>query len=184
MLLASAAAFAGISFSATEAHAIEPIPEGTLAISAERLASSKFSFYNGGPDWNNQFFGAPTGAFVFGSPRLGADYFIIDGLSIGGTLAAGFTVPANGDGGGYFSLVPRVGYAFHLGGVIDFWPRLGVGFIVGDVADTGVIGLEAMFLANLTDYFAIEFGPSLDVPFSSGWPDAIMGANAGIVVTF
>jgi hypothetical protein len=184
MLLASAAAFAGISFSATEAHAIEPIPQGTLAISAERLASSHFYFYNGGPDWNNQFFGAPTGGSPLSAPRLGADYFIIDGLSIGGTAAAGFTVN-DGDGAGYFSLIPRVGYAFHLGGIIDFWPRLGVGFIVGNVyPDTGVIDLEAMFLANLTDYFAIEFGPALDVPFAQAWPDVIVGANAGLVVTF
>lgn len=183
MLVASAAAFAAISFSAAEAQAIEPIEQGTLAVSAERFVSSNLEFYPGGPNWHNQALGAPTGS-TFGGPRLGVDYFIIDGLSLGATAASGFYVPDNGDSGGYFSLIPRVGYAFRLGGVIDFWPRIGLGFVVQNGPDTGVIELEAMFLANITDYFAIEFGPALDVPFANNWPDAVLGANAGFVVTF
>ena len=183
MLWASAAAFAGVSFSVSEAQAIQPIRQGTLAVSAERFVSSNLQFYPGGPDWHSQALGAPTGS-AFGGPRLGVDYFVIDGLSLGATAASGFYVPNNGDSGGYLSLIPRVGYAFSLSNTIDFWPRLGLGFVVQNGPDTGVIELEAMFLANLTDYFAIEFGPALDVPFANVWPDAILGANAGFVVTF
>ncbi len=179
-----AAALSCVITLSNEASAIEPISEGTLMLSAERMVSSNFSFYPGGMDWDNQIFGAP-GNVPLGAPRLGLDYFIVNGLSLGAHIGTGLYVDQGDSTWGYVAVLPRIGYAFSLGSVIDFWPRLSAGFLHARNNTTGVISIEAMFLANLDDRFAIEFGPALDVPLSSTWgPDAIVGANAGFVVRF
>lgn len=183
---ASAAVFGGLMIT-KQAAAVEPVRESTLMVAAERLASSNFAF-GGGTDWNNQFFGAPANT-PFGTPRLGVDYFIIDGLSLGGHLGAGFTVPNAGDTHGWLAFMPRVGYAFSLSRNIDFWPRVGGGFIVagaayGGTSTTAVVTMEGMFLANLNKFVAIEFGPALDLPLADGWQDAELGANAGLALKF
>lgn len=160
-----------------------PMPQGTFTVAAERLAASNLHFANGYTGWNNQLLGAP-GWVPFDTPRLGVDYFIIDGLSIGGHLGLGFYGADNNDGA-YVALLPRIGYAFSLGNVIDFWPRGGIGVVAGDyAADTALLSFEGMFLANLKDFFAIEFGPALDVPFSDNYHDLTLGVNAGILVKF
>lgn len=184
----AAAAVVGAVSVTQEADAIEPVAQGTFAVSAERLAASNFHFYPGGFNWVNQFLGAP-GATPFDTPRVGFDYFVIDGLSIGGHLGLGFYVWDNNGGNGsdaWIALMPRVGYAFSLSDKIDFWPRLGFGVIAGDAApnDTGVLTLDAMFLYDLTKNVALEFGPAIDLPFAAGWQDAIVGGNAGIVARF
>lgn len=171
-----------------EAAAIEPVEQGTFALSAERLAASNFHFYQGGFTWVNQFLGAP-GQVPFDTPRVGFDYFVIDGLSVGGHLGFGFYVWDNNGGSdsdAWIALMPRVGYAFSLTDKLTFWPRLGLGVIAGDAApnDTGVLSLEGMFLYDLNKTFALEFGPAIDLPFAAGWQDAIVGANAGIVARF
>lgn len=182
--VAGAALLAGVLFS-TQATAVTPEPQGTLMVSAEHLATTKVSFWNGGNDWHSQVLGAP-GSAPFHTPRLGVDYFVIDGLSLGGHVATGFNVPDNGGNvQGYVALIPRIGYLMQLSEAWDFWPRLGAGFVAGGLtADTGVVELEALFLVNLTNYFAIEFGPSTDFLFSNTTPNAIVGANAGFVVKF
>jgi hypothetical protein len=169
----------------TEAEA-RPVPQGTFAVSAERLVTSNFHFYPGGPRWHNQLLGAP-GWVPWDTPRVGFDYFIIDGLSLGAHLGIGFYA-LDGNSAGWVSFLPRVGYAFSLSQTIDFWPRVGLGIIAGDPFyapnDTGVLTLEGMFLANIKPWFAIEFGPAIDVPFAAGYQDVTMGANAGIVLKF
>lgn len=162
-----------------------PEPKGTFVVSAERLVASNLHIA-GGVSWIHQVAGAPGATTPFDSPRLAFDYFIIDGLSLGGHVGFGFYAIDGADSAAWIALLPRVGYAFSLSNTFDFWPRAGVGLIAGDAAgnDTGVLSLEAMFLANLTKNFAIEFGPAADLPFAAFWPDAVIGANAGIAIKF
>lgn len=181
-IIAALACVLAVTFSPVDAHAIKPVAKGTFALSAERLVASNLVFQPGGPDWHNQIFGAPGFATPLDTPRLGADYFIIDGLSLGGHVGIGLYV--NNNTQGYLALVPRVGYAFSLTDKIDFWPRVGAGFAVYGPATVGLLAVEGMFLFNLKKYFAIEFGPALDVPFGDSFVDAMLGANAGIVVKF
>lgn len=185
--LVGSAALLGSLFSTTEASAVQPVRQGTFVVAAERLVSSNFAFGPGGTNWYNQFFGAPA-ITPFGSPRLGADYFIIDGLSLGGHVGFGLYA-GGGNAQGYLALLPRVGYAFSLTRTIDFWPRVGAGFIVpiGDTT-TGVITMEGMFVYNINKMLGIEFGPALDVPlgdtFSFIGADVFLGANAGLTLSF
>jgi hypothetical protein len=181
-----AAALLGSLFLTTEASAVQPVRQGTIVVAAERLVSSNFAFGQGPTGWYNQFFGAPA-VTPFGSPRLGADYFIIDGLSLGGHVGFGLYA-GGGNAQGYLALLSRVGYAFSLTRTLDFWPRVGAGLVVypGDTT-TGVITMEGMFLYNFNKMLALEFGPALDVPlgdtFSYG-ADVYLGANAGLALNF
>ncbi len=181
-ILAALACVLAITFAPVSAHAVKPVSKGTFALSAERLVASNLVFYPGGPGWFNQILGAPGVQTPIDTPRLGADYFIIDGLSLGGHVGIGLYV--NNNTQGYLALVPRVGYAFSLTDKIDFWPRLGAGFLVFGNATIGLLEAEGMFLFNLKKYFAIEFGPALSVPFGDSGVDAVLGANAGFVVKF
>lgn len=180
----AAAAVVGAVSLTQEADAA-PVEQGTFALSAERLAASNFHIYPNSFTWVNQFLGVP-GQVPFDTPRVGFDYFVLDGLSIGGHLGLGFYVPSRGDSAAWVALLPRIGYAFSLSDRVDFWPRLGLGVIAGDAApnDTGVLTFEGMFLFDLTRNVALEFGPAIDLPFAAGWQDAVIGGNAGIVVRF
>jgi len=180
-VIGAAALVSAVGFtSVTEAA---PVPQGTVALSAERLAASNVHVQPGPAVWVNQFFGAP-GMTPFDTPRLGFDYFVIDGLSIGAHFGLGLY--AHNEVDAWIALIPRVGYAFSIGRRVDFWPRVGVGLIAGDAAgnDTGVLSMEGMFLINMVKHVDFEVGPAVDLPFGGFWPDAIIGGNAGIVARF
>jgi len=179
--------FAAVTF-CTSAAAAQSVPSGTFAVSAERLVASNFHRADGNTWWNNQFFGA-GGAVPHDTPRLGLDYFVVDGLSIGGHAAVGFYVPPSDDNPdtrttAWGVLVPRVGFAFALGSSVDFWPRIGAGAIFADGADTFLLEIDAMFLFNVTRGFAIELGPAMDIPTADEYPDFVVGANGGLVMSF
>ena len=84
----------------------------------------------------------------FTSPRIGVDYTISDGFTVGGSLAwtttlggttssqeqAGPTTSTTSYGTPSFSvfgLAPRVGYVFGLGDRFSFWPRGGLSYFWG-----------------------------------------------------
>jgi hypothetical protein len=174
-----------VATASEHAVAAQPVAQGTFAVAAERLVSSNFHFWQGGTDWNNQLLGSP-GEVPFDTPRLGADYFVIDGLSLGGHVSTGLWIPNGGTTGGWLALLPRVGYAFQLSDKIDFWPRVGAGFIVGNMArgETAVVTAEAMFLYSLVPHVSLEFGPAVDLPLANQWQNAIVGANLGLALLF
>lgn len=185
--LLAAAAFGAVSLGAAgEAAAVTPVPQGTFKVAAERMAGLSISFGGGGdPVFATGLLWGNPGHLQF--PRVGLDYFVIDGLSIGGTAGIQYT----GNGGGQFvgGILPRVGYAFALSPAIDFWPRGGIGFIgvdnggaFGGGGTYGVLFLEGPFIWNITPDVGLEFGPALDIQLDSGI--ATLGGNAGIVVTF
>ncbi len=162
--------------------------KGTVAFSADRL----MGFYksaisiedpNGndlcdGPgsrdcDVTGIGFGMAAGAdpdfgFPFNYPRFAFDYFVIDSLSIGGSLGYASQDP------GYeaFLFNPRVGYFIGLGSVVGFWPRGGFTYhsVDPDGGNNNYHGfaftLEAMFAVAPVEHFAFMFGPTIDVDFA------------------
>lgn len=117
-------------------------------------------------------------------PRIGIDGFVIDGLSLGGTLfVAHRSVDANlnataftGTGGSGsvtdFLIAPRIGYAMMFTDSVGFWPRGGFSYYHESVSpDAGrdisvhfiSLGLEIPFIFALTSGFAITAGPLLDI---------------------
>lgn len=161
---------------------------GTFAVATERLVASNFHLQGGRTWWNNQFFGA-GGSVPYDTPRLGLDYFLTDGLSLGGHGALGFYVPPDDDDPNtgttaWSVIVPRIGYAFGLGSSVDLWPRLGAGAIFADGPDTFLLELDAMFVFHVSHNFSIEVGPAVDIPIADPYPDMVLGVNGGLLMTF
>ena len=163
------------------------VRKGTMRIGAERLANIGARLDD--PE-TAFFFSALTtlasqGQFTMQYPRAGFDYFIIDGLSVGGNAGVSFNTLGAGTFG--LAVLPRVGYAFDLSKAIEFWPRGGIGvhfvdYGVGDDA-TGVLTLEGMFLIEIVPHALFEFGPFLDVAFGNNWPIET-GGTAGLAIEF
>jgi hypothetical protein len=147
-----------------------------LAFGADRL----FGLYLGerhvdqpGPDLTIDFgmfgLGVGTETTPLNRPRLAFDYFVIDGLSVGGTLGFYIINNDNRNGNGLF-LTPRVGYLIGLGEVVGFWPR--GGFTIYTLSDDPIdqrqfaLSLEGMFVIAPAQHFSFELGPTIDLGFS------------------
>jgi hypothetical protein len=144
--------------------------------------------------------GVGGGAFVAGNPtfynvpRLGFDYTIIKGLTLGGEVIAFFTLgggttQGNGPstsnpGGSVFGIAPRVGYIFSLSDVFAIWPRAGLSYydanfsvrdgrfnVCNDTANANVFGLDLDPVVTISpvQHFAFMVGPTLDWGFTGGY---------------
>lgn len=95
------------------------------------------------------------------NPRAGFDYFVIDQLSIGGSL--GFWTSGGDRDGDGFMFFPRVGYAISFGDSAGFWPRGGLAYYSENNWDQLTIGAEGMFFFRPQPDWAILTGPTLDL---------------------
>jgi len=133
--------------------------------------------------------GNPT---VYNIPRLGFDYTIIKGLTLGGEVIAFFTLGGSASfnnasqstpGGNAFGIAPRVGYIFNLSDVFAIWPRGGLSYYdmnyslvnatfnrCNNTANANVFGLDIdpVFTISPVQHFAFEVGPTLDWGFTGG----------------
>jgi len=113
-------------------------------------------------------------------PRFGFDIFVIEDLSVGGSL--GFVSQDNdndaddddGDGRGGFIFAPRVGYFIDFSAKFGFWPR--GGFTLYDLDDPdqsqSMLTLEPYFTFAPREGFGFLFGPVIDLGFSGEYGDA------------
>jgi hypothetical protein len=200
VLVASTAGFA----------ASGPMPQGTFAIGAERITGvfhgtfkndpfpgqnppgdeaditgielfGSGAFVGGGG--NGRFGGTLTGGDsrnMFVIPRIGFDYFIIDGLSLGGSLTVlsfGYSDPnaRPPDGRGSvtdFLFAPRVGYAYMFGDVVGIWPRGGLAYTHGsndpdagggDSSHYFAFDIDVPLIIAPVKNFAFTVGPVFDI---------------------
>jgi hypothetical protein len=110
-------------------------------------------------------------------PRMSIDYFVIDHLSIGGTIGAFMT---DGDGpttSGFF-FGPRVGGAFMLADWAGIWPRGGIqyyrgnNFLLGSDTWQLVFNAECAFVLSPAENWAFTLGPAFDIGLAGEWdPD-------------
>lgn len=122
-----------------------------------------------GPAGDFEFDGTTFGIGWYGAltplhwTRAAVDVFVIDQLSVGGSLAF-FSQSGDADGDGIL-FAPRVGYAIPLSRIFTFWPRGGLIFY--DVGDRSIFGLagEAMFVVSPQPSWGVLFGPTLDLGF-------------------
>ena len=120
-------------------------------------------------------------------PRLALDFFVTEGISIGGSLVYLHRSisqeldpdPGNASGdvgsGSLFAIHPRVGYAYPFDETFSIWPRLGITYFsyteeVIDVSETTTSGFdltgEVMLGISPMSNFAILIGPYLDLGLS------------------
>jgi hypothetical protein len=141
--------------------------QGDVTFSAERLMG--INFYDEGRDTGDRSItsiGLGIGhqlSTPYLLPRLGVDYFVIDSLSIGGSLGFG---DVDFGGNRSFSgamIAPRVGYTIEFSKVFGFWPRGGFTYRNFGGDEEFAFTLEAMFYAAPVEHFAITFGPLMDL---------------------
>ena len=116
--------------------------------------------------------------FAHLAPRFGFDIFVIEDLSVGGSL--GLVSQDNDDddgdddGRGGFIFAPRVGYFIDFSEQFGFWPR--GGFTLYDLDDPdqsqSMLTLEAYFTFAPREGFGFLFGPVIDLGFTGEQGDA------------
>lgn len=163
-----------LALATTPALAQEFGKSGDVSFAADRLMGVYFASEG---DFDFTVLGIGSGPMGFAHPyttgRLGIDFFVIDQLSLGGSLAI---VHFNGEDDGPgdndatgFLIAPRVGYVINFTDSFGFWPRGGFTFRNGDddgfffFDDEFALTLEAIFFATPGDAWGFNFGPTLDV---------------------
>jgi len=157
--------------------------QGDAAFAGERLFGLTFSRENiepgdGGPDFDidtTEFSfvwqGSGQLATPHVAPRLAFDYFVIDRLSIGGTIAYASRSVEAGDNPDVdfseFLFQPRVGYAYMFNETIGIWPRGGLyyrSYSVDDGPEGSGFGLsiEGMLVITPVEHFGFLVGPTID----------------------
>jgi hypothetical protein len=160
----------------TSARAEELGVRGNLAISAERLFGVYFGHLSvevtDRTDVESDLtvvglgLSSPLATFAFSVPRVGIDYFITHGFTLGGNL--GFANLSNDDRSSTAVLFGvRAGYALRLGHVVSIWPRAGFSYLSwsGDDSFTFALSIDAPFTFALAEGFALTAGPNIDLGF-------------------
>lgn len=178
---AAVAAGAAVWLVAASAAAQQFTDRGTMAFSAERLMGIQYSHRSeqvGPIEYDTQ--GATTVSFAwkgqanyspFDAPRFAFDYFVIDRLSVGGSIGVSNISLSPGGSGTEFEFAPRVGYGVMFGSVVGIWPRGGFtyhsasarvgGFGAGE--NGFALTLECPFPIIPFQHFAFEVGPTFDI---------------------
>lgn len=165
---------------------------GQFAVSAERL----FGVVHSSTDTDDPNGGTRTQSYttvnllmnpysglvsVYAFPRIAADYFVIDGLSLGAAL--GFftlsghvksdTVDQDTSTVTGFLLAPRIGYAFMFNQNIGIWPRVGISYLTthsendtGDSSSDGhqlALPIEVPLVISPIPHVGFLIGPTLDL---------------------
>lgn len=150
--------------------------QGTVTLSAERLfglhwTHTRFEYDPGDRvrrvDVNTFGIGWYRSETAFNNPRVAADVFVIDQLSLGGSL--GFYVWGNDTDRQGLIFAPRIGYAAPVSDVVTIWPRGGLTYFSeeppggqDDFSQFAFSG-ECMFSFFPQNTWAILVGPTLDL---------------------
>lgn len=106
----------------------------------------------------------------FNRPRIGVDVFVIDQLSVGGSLAFFVNSGDRGVRGRDSAILfaPRVGYALMFSDVAGFWPRGGLTYWTENDPDRDqlALSLEGMFVIFPAPRFGFHVGPVVDIGFA------------------
>ena len=137
----------------------------------------------------------------FDTPRLAFDYFILDRVNVGGSIAYatgkddsedfidGNTPPAPGPSDyTTFLFAPRAGYAVMFADAVGIWPRGGITYhyysVDGWYSEDGLaLTLEAMFVIAPIQHLGILIGPTFDIDLVGG-RDYDIGPATGVKRTY
>jgi hypothetical protein len=162
-----------------------------LGISAPALADGTF----GGPGQlavsgdmqftvQGQSFSAPSGQIAPGSTTTvtlapAADFFVVEGLSVGGQFIYAHASQTSGvpgttnfseDG---FGIAPRVGYNFALGDTFSIWPKVFLEYETTTISNGGgsaselSVGMYVPVLVHPAKHFFLGLGPNVQTELST-----------------
>lgn len=165
----------------TQAEAQDPSSQGTLVMSADNLfglAIGNLDFErNPGNDREHDYtifgLGMSADPTPLWTPRFALDGFVIDRLSVGGSLGIIFwddDDDNDNDDGVAFFLAPRVGYLYMFSSSVGIWARGGFTYYTydQDFFDRSqlALDLEAMFPFVINEGFALVVGPAAHIGIS------------------
>jgi hypothetical protein len=179
-LVSGIAASAALLLGSRPVLAADFAKAGNVSVAIERTFGIHFASATVDPDGDGPIGSDSDSATAIGfgwyapvtpihSARAALDVFVIDRLSIGGSLAFFTQTGDNGLDGVLFS--PRVGYTFELSKLVTFWPRGGLTYM--KIEDSSLFGLtlEPMFVLWPRPNWGVLLGPTLDFEF--------IGSNGG-----
>ncbi len=172
---------------------------------AREVDSSQTSFYFLGSNPGASDLGGtpPSQGSPFVAPRIGFDYFVVDNVSVGGSVTY-ISDSSSGDQtqgnqqtdladikSNVFSVSPRAGYALMFSETFGLWPRGGITYVSHklEVNDTEISGtllalsLEGNLVITPVPHAGFLIGPTLDFPFL-GSGEAKAGQNTTDLDTF
>lgn len=150
---------------------------------------------------NVSLFGSAAGGTSAGAlsapttniPRLALDYFVVEGVSIGGSFIFLSSSAEQEDDAGTadigtrttWAIHPRVGYAYAFDETFSIWPRLGVTYLSSsfesDATETSFSAFdltgELMLGISPIENFAFLIGPYLDLGLSGSGESTDLSTN-------
>lgn len=172
-----------LSLSISAGAAPGPVKQGTLAIGAERLSGffhTSVKHEGQGTESVDQFaLLSIVPLSPYDQPRAAIDYFVIDGLSLGGALAFVHLGLENGSIN-TFLLAPRVGYATFFNDVVGIWPRGGFSYWnrstdpdrgFGSSENHFAFEIDVPLLLAPAENFWITVGPLIGIPITGSTDD-------------
>jgi len=170
---------------------------GQLAISSERLFGYSWRHRSQGAvhDSLNSFslLADPQGdgSSGYSWPRLGFDYFVMRGISLG-AAASFFRASGNGPSLTGYELAPRIGYAAVIGPWLTAWGRLGFTYLHASGAVTeqfSAITIEVPLVISVAQHIGLVLSPAADIGIGGKIGTAStkvtdLGITFGLVLTF
>ena len=170
--------------------------QGSVSLGAERLFGLSHASDGGASITTISLIGSSGNELSvapYGVPRIGFDYFVLDGLSLG--LGAEFAniSPENASSVTILGLNPRVGYAVRASDVLSLWPRAGISYVhlsTGDPAPADsryllAATIELQVVVTPVRHFGFLIGPTVDIGVAAtGSKLTQYGLQAGLIGWF
>jgi hypothetical protein len=158
---------------------------GQFVLSAEQLFGYTYrrTSFTGGHSSTNTFslladpLGIGAAAYMW--PRLGFDYFVMRGISLGGA-ASFFRSTTGNTNTTFFELAPRVGYDLPIGPFLSAWPRLGFTYVHASTVNYSAISLEVPFVVAFSQHLAGLVVPTFDLGVSGSGSNGLKYTDAGL----
>jgi len=95
-------------------------------------------------------------------PRLGFDYFVVRGISLG-AAASFFRSSGIGPANNGFELAPRLGYAAVVGPWLSIWARAGFTYLYTTLEQFSAITIEVPLVIAVASHLGLLISPAADI---------------------
>ncbi len=168
---------------------------GQLTLSAERLFGYSWRHRTQGTAHDSlstfSLLADPEGAGAAGYawPRLGFDYFVVRGISLG-AAASFFRSSGIGAATTGYELAPRLGYAAVVGPWLTVWARAGFTYFHATAERFSAITIEVPLVIAVAPHLSLLIAPAADIGIAGNInpggsaKDTDLGLSFGLALSF
>jgi hypothetical protein len=168
---------------------------GQLTLSAERLFGYSWRHRTSGNLHDSlstfSLLADPEGVASSGYswPRLGFDYFVVRGISLG-AAASFFRTSGIGAAVTGYELAPRLGYAAVVGPWLTVWARAGFSYVHLTTERFSAITIEVPLVIAVASHLSLLIAPAADIGISGNIPPTgstkvtDLGLSFGLALSF